>query len=421
MKVIIIGNGIAGVTVATQLREQSKEDTEITIISSESKYHYSRPALMYFYMKTLVLKNAQPYEEHFWAKNKINLIHKLVTNIDYNQKQITLNNEEVLTYDKLVLAVGSKGNKFGWPGENLPQVITFTNLQDLEKLEKITERANKNFKAVIVGGGLIGIELAEMLSHRKIPVSFLVREAHFMSMFFNEQESIMLEEEIIRHGVDLQLDTQLESILPNESGDVESVITSKDKKISCNIVGLAVGVSPNLSLVLKSELATKRGILVNHKLETNIPDVYACGDCAELQPEGRVEALWYTGKMQANVVAANILGKNIEYNRGILYNSAKFFTIDYHTYGQVGFKIPNEQELYYRVPKQNKSIRIIYLPDRVIGFSILGIRFRHKVCEEWIRENRSLEYVLDNLQQANFDPEFYKSFHKEVKELYHAK
>ena len=415
MKVVIIGNGIAGTTVATELRKKSK-DIDITIISSESQYHYSRPSLMYLYMKTLTLKYAQPYENKYWKQNNINLVHDCVTSINYETKEIILKKNHNISYDKLVLAVGAKGKKFGWPGENLPQVLTFTNLQDLEQLELFTSKIKDiSYQSVVVGGGLIGTEVVEMLRSRNIPVKFLVREKFFMHRFFREEESLMLQEEICKHGADLLLETELESVLSNDENNVTSIVTNKDEVIPCNLVVLAVGVSANLDLAHNSTLKINKGILVNKKMETNIPDVYAAGDCVEFSPEGTLELMWYTAKMHGKVLVDNILGSASEYNRGILYNSAKFFTIDYHTYGQVGFNISGEQELYYRVPNQNKSIRIVYLPDRVIGFNILGIRFRHKVCEEWIRDKKSLDFVLDHLQEANFDPEFFQQFHKEVK------
>jgi len=296
----------------------------------------------------------------------------------------------------------------------LPQVQCFTSLQELALLEERTAKMGRDNRVAIVGGGLIGIEVAEMIHHRKIPSSFIVREDTYWEMALSSDEGRMVEEEIKdQDTIDLHMGTNLTRINADRAGQVVSIDTDKTAKIDCDMVILTAGVSPNLSLVKNTQLKIERGIVVNKKLETSIKDVYACGDCAQLENnDGRpiIEALWYTGIMHGKVVAKNILGAVEEYDRGIWYNSAKFFSIDYHTYGLVGHNLPNEKNVYYRVPNQRKSIRIVYQPDKVIGFNILGIRYRDNVCRKWLAEERPLDYVVDHLHEANFDGEFHDRF-----------
>ena len=164
MNIVIIGNGITGITAARHIRKRS--NNKITVISLESKYFFSRTALMYVYMGHEKFENIQPFENWFWEKNKIDLIQDYVTFIDTENRKINLSNGIVVNYDKLIIATGSRSNKFGWKGQDLNGVQGLYSMQDLELLENNT----KNIKrAVIVGGGLIGIELAEMLISRNIP------------------------------------------------------------------------------------------------------------------------------------------------------------------------------------------------------------------------------------------------------------
>ena len=425
MDVVIVGNGVAGVTTATELRKKDPS-LNITLISGETLYHYSRPALMYIYMRDMKLKHTEPYEKSFWKKQRIHLVHDWVTDFKFDQKKLVLKDSSPITYGKLVLAVGAKGRRYGWPGQDLPGVLSFTNLQELDQMEARTAKVSKNFRTVIVGGGLIGIEVAEMMACRRIPTTFLVREQTYWSLALSPEEGRLIQEETLEHGIDLKMETELSSIQPNEQGEVGSITTSRGETIPCNMVVLTAGVAPNIEQFKDTRLKTDRGIQVDRKFKTNIPDVYACGDCAEIAPalrKGRpdIELLWYTGKMHGKVVAENILGGNISYDRGIWYNSAKFFSIDYHTYGQVNQNVRGEKEIYYQVPGKKQSIRIVYLPKRVIGFNTLGIRFRHYVCEEWINEKRSIDYVLEHLPEANFDPEFFETFESEVKKWYEKK
>jgi NADH oxidase (H2O2-forming) len=182
-KIVIIGNGISGVTAARHLRKLGKDS--ITIISEETQHFFSRTALMYVYMGHMKFEHTKPYEDGFWAKNRIDLVQDRVEQIDYESKSLSMKSGTPIQYDVLVLALGSKPNKFGWPGQDLDGVQGLYSFQDLELLEKNTHKpfaegaAKKVKRAVIVGGGLIGVELAEMLLTRGIEVTFLVREDRF--------------------------------------------------------------------------------------------------------------------------------------------------------------------------------------------------------------------------------------------------
>ena len=133
--IVIIGNGIAGVTAARHIRKLS--DKKITIVSGENPYFFSRTALMYVYMGHLKFQHTQPYEDWFWKKNKLNLKQGFVTSIDTDKKNLIFDDASTLKYDKLILATGSKPNKFGWPGQDLEGVMGMYHKQDLERLEKI--------------------------------------------------------------------------------------------------------------------------------------------------------------------------------------------------------------------------------------------------------------------------------------------
>jgi NAD(P)H-nitrite reductase large subunit len=417
---VILGNGIAGVTTARHVRKQS--DMKITIISGESDHFYSRTALMYIFMGHMTYENTKPYEDWFWEKNKIDLVRGFVNRIDTDNKELSLEDGNKISYDILVLATGSQSNKFGWPGQELPGVQGLYSLQDLELLE---ENSKNISRAVIVGGGLIGFELAEMLSSRRIPVTFLIREKDCWDIILPRNEARLVNRHIIEHGIDLRLSTKLQEILPGKDGRVKSVITNRNEEIDCQFVGLTVGVHPNISIVKESQIATNMGILVNDYLETNMKDVYAAGDCVEIiSQEGdlnRVEQLWYTGKMHGEALAKTICGERTKYNRGIWFNSAKFFDIEYQTYGYVGPKNQaGEKSFYWEHKDRNKCLRIVYEENTnaVKGFNIFGMRFRHRICEEWISEGKPIEHVLSHIRDANFDPEFYKQYEPEIIESY---
>ena len=422
MHVVIIGNGISGITCARWIRKLS-EETKVTVISKETDFFYSRTALMYIYMGHMRFEDTKPYEDWFWEKNRIDLVKSNVNSIDFNEKTLFLERDETISYDKLVIAVGSKPNKFGWPGQDLKGVSGLYHYQDLEYMEQYSQNLNR---AVIVGGGLIGIEMAEMFHSRHIPVSMIVREESYWNNVLPPEESQMINHHIQEHGIDLKLGVNLAEIVGNENGEVKAIrVKETAEVIPCGYVGLTAGVSPNIDFLKDSNLKISRGILVNEYLETNIDDVYAIGDCAEQQKPmpGRrpIEAIWYTGRMMGETAAYNICGTALTYDPGIWFNSAKFLDIEYQVYGNVQNQIAEDQSsIFWQSEDLKKSIRILYKKDTGIidGFNLMGIRYRHEVCEKWLKNKVSVEEVLQALSLANFDPEFFRSYEKELIQVY---
>lgn len=424
MHIAIIGNGISGVTTARWLRKLS--DHKITIISSESEHFFSRTALMYIYMGHMRYEDTKPYEDHFWEKNRIDLLKDHVNNINFSDRSLELNSGKTVSYDKLVLALGSKSNMFGWPGQELNGVGGLYSLQDLLNMEKYSPNLKR---AVIVGGGLIGIEMAEMFHSRKIDVTMLVREGSYWNNVLPPEESQMIADHIRSRHINLRLNTNLKEIVDDGSGQACAVITAETgEKIECGYVGLTAGVSPNVKWLKGTSLKIEKGIVVNQYLETNIPDVYAIGDCAQLADpqDGRrsIEAIWYTGRMMGETVAHNICGHSVSYDPGIWFNSAKFIDIEYQVYGDVpNHKAEGSEHIFWQHTNKEKSVRIIYdkVTEVVTGFNLLGVRYRHEVCEKWLKDKSQIEDVLQNLQLAHFDPEFFKTYEKEIIRIYNQK
>lgn len=421
MSVVILGNGIAGSTAARYIRRHS--NAEIIMISEECAYPFSRTALMYIFMGHMKWEHTLLFEESFWRKNKIQLLHAKVNQISTSTSSITLAGGDILSYDQLIIATGSKPVIPNQRWTSYEGVQCLYHKADLIQLEA---RARNGIRhAVIAGGGLIGIELAEMLHSRGIRVTFLVREKSYWGNVLPEEESFMISRHIRSMGVDLK--TEEEIVEMEGFADVQAVITKKGAKIACDFVGITMGVSPQKQLAEEAGIECNNGILVDDYLRTSDQKIFAIGDCAELRrpAQGRkaVEAVWYCGRTMGIVAAANICGQRKKYAQGIWFNSAKFFNIEYHVYGYVPVRDDSTESLFWMDDAGIRSIRLVYdkRSYKIRGFNLMGIRYRHELCEFWIENQTNLREVVTHLPLANFDPEFSDSFENEILKRYNQR
>jgi len=423
MHYVIIGNGVAGIEAAFTLRERfDPSEADITVISKETDYFYSRTALMYAFMDMMERKDLEPFERGFYDKQKIRLVRDTVTDLDADAKKLTLEGAGEMPYDKLLLAVGAKPRAIPFKGiEKVEEgIVNFVSMQDLEECERL---AMQSERAVVVGGGLIGIELVECLNFHGLHTTFLVREPHYWPVALASEEGEIVSAHIRHHGVDLRHEEELDEILSDDHGKLTGVRTKRHvgggeyepgEEIPCEILGLCIGVVANVDFLKASTTPpeVKRGICVNDSFETTLEDVYAAGDCAQIDISADhhvIETIWYSAKRHGRLAALSMMGDEVHYRPPLFYNSSKFFEIEYTTVGDV-IRVPEHAKAIFRtMPGKEITQRIVYDPtegDRVIGFNMLGSRWNHRLFERWILERRSIEYTLRHLHEAQFDVEF---------------
>ncbi|MCB0516803.1 MAG: FAD/NAD(P)-binding oxidoreductase [Chitinophagales bacterium] len=420
MHVAIIGNGVSGSTAAIYLRK-TNPSLQITLISDESPYFFARTALMYVYMRQLSQQSLQVYPPDFWDKQAISRLHDSVRTIDFSAKKIFFQPTQApLFYDKLLLATGATPRKINCDGNNLNNIFHFYSLQDLEKIEKSTQTPPQN--AIIIGGGLIGIEVAEMLYQRNIPVTVLVREEAFWANVLPPQTALLVQKYLQQKGIPFKNQTEVSAFLGDKEGKIRALITQKGEEISCDWACVCIGVRPNIDFLRNTPLHCDKGIVVNDFFQTNIPDVYAAGDCVQFfGTNKKTESLWYSAKLQGELAADNIAAKARKYAPPIWFNSAKFFDISYQTYGSVNAKLaPNEKEIYWQHAHKPLSIQLVYQENnrQFLGVNLIGIRGRQAVYEQFLREKQTIDYVLKNLLLAHYDSEFSPQWEREMQSVY---
>ena len=334
-KTVIVGNGVCGIEAALALRAREPR-AEIALVSDEHDHFFSRPALMYVFAGQMTVRDTEPYDRGLYERLALQRIRGRVTRVDLAARTLVLESGTAVSYDRLLLAAGSKARPAPWPGSDGPGVHAFVTLRDLERLDA---EARKGQRAVVIGGGLIGVEVAEILAHRGLHVTFVIRETWYFPLALERREAALVAEHMRGHGIDVRLGAGVEEIRRGANGEVTAV-RAGGEDIPCDLVVAAIGVVPNTAFLEGSGLALSStgAVEVDEALRASAPGVWAAGDCANVawvDGTRRPEQLWYTARDQGRVAAASMAGDAVTYRRGTWYNSAKFFDLEYTTAGWV--------------------------------------------------------------------------------------
>ncbi len=422
MHYAILGNGVAGIEAALALRSRD-EDARITLVSDEHDHFFSRPALMYVFAGQTSLRDTEPYDRGLYERMRFERVSRRVASLDASAHALVFEHGSRLSYDRLLLAVGSKGRPAPWAGAQGPGLHAFVTLRDLESLDR---EARPGMRAAVVGGGLIGVEVAEVLHDRGLHVSFVIREGWYFPVALDRNEATLVAEHLRGHGVDVRLGAAVDSVARREDGRIRGVkLGGGGGEVEADLVVATIGVVPNTGFLAGSAvtLAANGAVETDDALRSSAPDVWAAGDCANVtwgDGSRRPEQLWYTAREQGRVAARSMLGDAAGYRRGTPYNSAKFFDLEYTTAGDVPVSVSPDgspvappaglRTWFQRVPGRFESQRIVVRGDEVVGFNMLGSRWNQEPLLDWIHERRPLDWVLKRLHEAQFDEELSPRF-----------
>lgn len=334
---LIIGAGPAGVYAAEAIRRMDAAG-EITILTDEPYPFYSRPGIAYLLIDMVSAEQLIARRPDHWERLRINLlIGARAERILPTEQHVLLADGRLLPYDRLLIASGAMAvSPLTFPGGDLDGVITFDTLEDARDLLR---RARTARQAVVVGGGITAMEVVEGLAHHGVETHYLLRKDTLWSSLLNRTESGIIERQIIAHGVRLHFNEEIAAI-EGQDGRVAGVLLKSGKRLPADIVGVCIGVRPNLALVKDSGLAVDRGIVVDEYLRTNLPNIYAAGDCAQIYDrwsgEHRLDSLWPSAVESGRMAGVNMAGGETPYIKRVPFNAALLFGVHLTAIGQVG-------------------------------------------------------------------------------------
>lgn len=331
---VIVGNGPAGWAAAEAIR-QLDATAQITIISAEGPDFYSRPGLAYLLTGAVPEKMLFARKDGDYRRLRIERITGTVTGINPHRQHLHLREGQMLPYDRLLLAVGAQAIRPKVPGIELEGVVTLDTLADARRILKLARRARR---AVVVGGGITALELAEGLAARKVETHYLMRKDHYWSSVLDQEESTLVEHKLEEDGIQLHRRTELVA-LHGRRGRLATVETTQGT-IKAQMLAVAIGIRPRLELATAAGLEVNRGILVDEFLSTSVPGIYAAGDVAEIYDPisgGTVlDSLWWLALEQGRAAGRNMAGDPCRYTRPPAFNVTRIGGITTTILGSVG-------------------------------------------------------------------------------------
>lgn len=335
MRYVVIGSGVAGISAVEAIRGVDRGG-EIVMLGDDPHGYYSRPGLAYFLTGELHDKALFPKKREDYERLKFIYKKARVSGIERKNKTVSLAGGAPLAYDKLLIATGASAAALAIPGANLQGVVKLDHLDDAHAILKFARRGRA---AIVIGGGITALELAEGLLARGMNVHYLLRGSRYWNSVLDEQESRVIEARLQAEGVELHLHSEVIEIL-GRSGRVVGVRLLDGRTMKCDLLAYAVGIKPRVELARNADLACDRGILVNEYLQTNDADIFAAGDVAQVYDPltGRsvLDSLWSPAREQGFAAGLNMAGQSRAYVKSAPFNVTRLAGLTTTIIGAVG-------------------------------------------------------------------------------------
>lgn len=363
MKYVIIGNSAAAIGTIQGIRLVDKTG-QIVVISDEKYHTYSRPLISYWLKEQVTEENMRYRDEGFYEKNDVDtLFETRVTKINPDKKIVTIENGNEISYDKLMVATGSK--PFVPPMEGLDRVAKKFTFMKLDDAKAVREAVTEGAKVLIVGAGLIGLKAAEALEHYGADMTVIDLADRILPSILDSEASAIMQKHIESKGVKFILGTSVK-----EFSESSAVLQNGDT-VQFDMVILAVGVRPNTELIAEAGGTVNRGIVTSQtQAVEGLKDVYAAGDCTEsldiTTGQQKILALLPNAFLQGEIAGQNMAGKETYYLNAMPMNAIGFFGLHIITAGSY------EGEAYTETDGAENYKKLVTADNELKGFILMG-------------------------------------------------
>lgn len=405
MRVVIIGNGVSGITVAKLLRVQNPR-AEIVVLSEEDDHYYPRPILIDFLAGRVQRQEIYFYPESWYEEKKLHIyLGKRVSEIELTQKKVKTVQGEEFPYTSLVIATGAKSFIPPLLGCEKQGVFFLRTRHDADVLKdfirkKISEQPGKSKEAVVIGGGYLGLETAYALLGAGLEPTILETSECILKKHIDEQGAEILQARLEGLGMKFRTGVQIEKIYGHEQA--EGVGLKNGEMFPAGVIVIAVGIAPDIDIAKRAGLKTERGLIVDKYMQTSNEAVFGCGDVTEF--EEKMGGIIPVCLAQAQIAAFNILnGPKLVYKGTLMNTSLKIAGTDLICIGMT--QPPREAFQTLKWKDENKGIykKVIVSANKVLGAILLGDRKDVLVWNKIITQGIDIGRYKESLLKDNFD------------------
>jgi NAD(P)H-nitrite reductase large subunit len=404
IKYLIIGNSAGGIGTAEAIRELDKEGT-LAIVCDEPYPTYSRPLISEYLLNPQSITKILYRQPDFYRENNIGFISRVkVVEINTRQHIVKLENGKTLGYEKLLLAAGSTPITPVLEGAGLGGVFTFNKLDDAKAIYTFLNQNRQNPKAVVIGGGLIGVSVTEALVKRAVEVTVVEMKDYLLNTILDKEVSAMATDAMVKAGVNIVTGHTVKSINSYQVDKVSGVTLNDGRLLPCDLVIVAIGVKPRLDILANSNIKTNRGIIVDRHMATSASDIYACGDVAEAYDfvigESRLTPVWPNAYEGGRVAGLNMAGQVTEYTGGTAMNALKYFGLNIVSAGLVN----PPDDSYETIINRHDGVyrKVILRNDRVVGLASAGDIEKSGIIYSLMKDGVNVSKFKESLVAEDF-------------------
>lgn len=362
VKYLIIGNGIAGLSAAKEIRKNDAKGS-IMMISKEPYLPYYRIRLTEFLSKDFKDEDILVHKDDWYQKQDIKqLLSKIVERIEIEESMVVLDDGMEIKYEKLLIATGSRPFIPPIAGKFRQGVLALRTLKDLKYIKNYIDQRTD---ITIIGGGLLGLEAAWALKKLGKNVNIIELAPYLLPKQLDEEIANKLEEKLTEQGFNIYLSSSVEEILGEAM--VDGIKLNHNRKIETHVVLFSVGIIPNIDIVRNTPIEFNRGILVDHGLRTNIENIYAAGDVIECH--GDILGLWSASNEQGKVAGANMSGQSMKYDKPKPFTMLQIGEIKLFSIGNI-----QNFDSVYEYKNEDKGVhhKLFISDNRIIGGILFG-------------------------------------------------
>lgn len=397
LNVVIVGNGVAGVTAARIIKEKNPE-TQVSIYTDESHHYYPRPRLYEVLSGEAKPREVYMFSEEWYEKKGINVqLNKKALSIDTERKELLLEDGSRVNYDKLLLANG--GHSFVPPIKGVKKTGVFT-LRTIRDALSIKEFTKKTKKVIVIGGGLLGLEIASSLKKLGQQVEVVEMFPRLLPRQLDPDGATILKNRIASRGIDIVLGVKTVEILGRET--VSGILLDSEEELSGDLVLISAGMRSNTGLALEAGIKVNKGVVIDGHLRTSADDVYAVGDVAEF--EGIVYGIIPAALEQASIAAANILGmEHNVYTGTVPSNTLKIVDVELTSMGLVNPEEPKYEEVKKTDKKKGVYKKLVLDKGKIVGAILLGDKKGVTSIKRLMTQETDITNYKNSILKDNFD------------------